>query len=958
MAEALVCIILEQLSSITTQEFRLVLDVDEEVQKLASNFQIFQMVLNDAEKRQVKEKPVKLWIDKLKDVSYDVEDVLDEWNTAILKSEIEKERGVGKISDLKRKVSSIIPSSSGYLSQVKQLFFRYDIAHKIKELNGKVDEIVREREIFRFELSRGIEEVERPKSTSFVDVSNICGHDKDRCDLISNLLGKGGHEERSPHVISLLGMGGIGKTTLAQLVYNDLAVKAHFQSRMWVCVSEPFNDVRVAKAIIQEVGGLSPDNNTELETLLKSICNLIKGSKFFLVLDDVWIEDYTIWEPFKLALQYGAQGSRILVTTRKERVAEIMGSAYRINLEALSDEDCWLIFSKIAFLEKSLQQCKQLEDLGREIAKKCKGLPLAARTLGSLMRFKKSKEQWKYVLDSSLWKLEDVEKGLFAPLLLSYYELPFTMKRCFSYCAIFPKDYVIYTNDLVKLWMAQGYLDLEENMDMELEIIGEEYFENLAMRSFFQDFEKDECNDMIRSCKMHDIVHDFAQLIMKNECFSIEVNGDKEFGIDSFHKSTRHLSITPRGETQFPVAVYTAKNLRTLLPLKTSFSNINHVLPDLLQHLTCLRALNLSCSSIEKLPDGVEKLIHLRFIDVSYNSKLKVLPESICNLCNLQTLNVSRCHGIEKLPQGMSKLIKLRHLVLHGINFTKPFPMGIGKLSSLRTLEQFVVSGRGDTGGCKLEELKLLNHLQGALVIKGLGNVIDVVEAENAHLKEKIHLCRVRLNFDGTSEESRRMKNNVLILNVLEPQPNLEHLQIYWYEGSIMFPNWIMSLTKLKKLEIIDCKNLDSIPPLGMLPFLESLEIRNADSVKKVGVEFLGIEFKDNKYKGLTASLILFPNLKSLTFWNMKEWEEWGGIGGLKEEDCFTIMPCLLYLEIVGCPKLKALPHFFHTTPLKELCIRESPILKEDCQKRDNGPKIIHIPRIYNIHLNLEEEDH
>ncbi|KAM3700017.1 hypothetical protein ACJW31_05G069500 [Castanea mollissima] len=953
MAEALVCIILEQLSSITTQGFKLVLGVDEEVQKLASNFQLIQMVLNDAEKRQVKEKPVKLWIDKLKDISYDVEDVLDEWNTAILKSEIEKERRV----DLKRKVSSIIPSSSGYLSQAKQLFFHYDFAHTIKELNGKVDEIVREKEIFRFELSRGIEEVERPKSTSFVDVSNICGRDKDRCDLISNLLGKVGHEVRSPHVISLLGMGGIGKTTLAQLVYNDHEVKAHFRSRMWVCVSEPFDNVRVAKAIIQELGGCSPDNNTELETLLKSICNLITGKKFFLVLDDVWTEDYTVWEPFKLALQYGAQGSRILVTTRKERVAEIM-SAYRINLEALSDEDCWLIFRKIAFFEKSLQQCKQLEDLGREIAKKCKGLPLAARTLGSLMRFKKSKEQWKNVLDSSLWILEDVEKGLFAPLLLSYYELPFTLKRCFSYCAIFPKDYVIYTNDLVKLWMAQGYLNSEENMDMELEIIGEEYFENLAMRSFFQDFEKDECDDTIRSCKMHDIVHDFAQLIMKNECFSIEFDGDKELGIDSFHKSARHLSLTPRGETQFPVAVYRAKNLRTLLPLKTSFSNINHVLPDLLQHLTCLRALNLSCSSIDKLPDTVEKLIHLRFIDLSYNRKLKVLPETICNLCNLQTLNVSRCHDIEKLPQGMSKLIKLRHLVLHGIDFTKPFPMGIGKLSSLRTLEQFVVSGRDDSGGCKLEELKLLNYLQGALVIKGLGNVIDVVEAENAHLKEKTHLRRLRLNFDGTSEESRRMENNVLILNVLDPHPILEHLQIYWYEGRTMFPNWIMSLTKLKELEIIGCKNLNSIPPLGKLPFLELLEIRNADSVKKVGVEFLGIEVKDKKYKGLAASLILFPNLKSLKFWNMKEWEEWGGIGGLKEEDGFTIMPCLLYLEIVGCPKLKALPHFFHTTPLKELCIRESPILKEDFQKRDSGPKIIHIPRTYNIHLHLKEEDH
>ena len=267
----------------------------------------------------------------------------------------------------------------------------------------------------------------------------------------------------------------------------------------------------------------------------------------------MWTEDYEIWELFRLVLQTGAQGSRILVTTRKRRVSEIMGSAYEINLEALCDEDYWLIFSKIAFLEKHLEHRKKLEDIGREIAKKCKGLPLAARTLGSLMRFKKSREQWNNVLDSSLWELEDVEKGLFAPLLLSYYELPFTMKRCFSYCAVSPKDYVIYTNDLVKLWMAQGYLHSEENMDME--IIGEEYFDNLAMRSFFQDFEKDEDDDRIRSCKMHDIVHDFAKLLTKNECFTIEVDGVKELGIESFNKCTRHLSLTPVDAQNSPSAM-------------------------------------------------------------------------------------------------------------------------------------------------------------------------------------------------------------------------------------------------------------------------------------------------------------------------------------------------------------------------------------------------------------------
>jgi len=153
-----------------------------------------------------------------------------------------------------------------------------------------------------------------------------------------------------------------------------------------------------------------------LQILLEKICELIQEKNFFLVFDDVWIEDYAMWKPFRDALKYcGSQSSRILVTTCKDKVAEMMESAHITNLGILSKEDCWLVFSKIAFYGKNYEDRNQLEDIGMEIAKECKGLPLAAKTLGSLLRFKRSREQWEMVLCSSLWGMEDVERGLFAP---------------------------------------------------------------------------------------------------------------------------------------------------------------------------------------------------------------------------------------------------------------------------------------------------------------------------------------------------------------------------------------------------------------------------------------------------------------------------------------------------------------------------------------------------------------
>ena len=269
---------------------------------------------------------MKLWLTNLKDASYEMDNVLDKWNTAMIKLEIEKGEEKAENAPIlkKKKVCSFIPFSSCCFRSVKKLGLRRDIAHKIKELSGEMDELFKERVGYGFELNRDTDVVERPKTTSLVDVSDILGRDKYRDDLVSKLLGEGSEGERSPYVISLVGMGGIGKTTLAQLAYNDDKVKDHFMIRMWVCVSQPFDPCRVANAIIQEVKRASP-NITEFQTLMQKIHDLVKGKKFFLVLDDVWTKEAKEWDPFKFALNCGAQGSRNVEFWSPHVVRELRG---------------------------------------------------------------------------------------------------------------------------------------------------------------------------------------------------------------------------------------------------------------------------------------------------------------------------------------------------------------------------------------------------------------------------------------------------------------------------------------------------------------------------------------------------------------------------------------------------------------------------------------------------------
>ena len=295
------------------------------------------------------------------------------------------------------------------------------------------------------------------------------------------------------------------------------------------------------------------------EALQQKIQKSIYGKKFLLVLDDVWTEDYQLWEQLKNCLKCGGGGSRILVTTRNESVARMMRSTYMHSLGSLPLEQCRALFSQIAFWGKSTDKIEELEETGKKIADKCKGLPLAVKALGSLMQSKNNKEDWENVLNSEMWELDVFEEKLSPALLLSYYDLPPPLKQCFSYCAIFPKDHTIQIDDLIKLCMAQSYLDSKS--DREMETIGREYFENLAAQSFFQDFEKDDKGNIVR-CKIHDRVHDLAQFLTNNECLIVE-DDCENLKANLSRQKGRHATLIVHGSTRFSFSVNNARNLHT-----------------------------------------------------------------------------------------------------------------------------------------------------------------------------------------------------------------------------------------------------------------------------------------------------------------------------------------------------------------------------------------------------------
>ncbi|KAF9610773.1 hypothetical protein IFM89_024629 [Coptis chinensis] len=320
----------DQLASVigkeVEHELRLVVDVRKEVKKLETKLTLIKAVLEDAEKKEIHENAVKIWLEDLKDVMYDADDVLDEWNTRIFISRIE-----GFTADGSHVANKMCSSLLSPCACFKHGGARYDIAHRIKDIRERLAEVALTNKD-QLHLLPSHSHAEPPQFTSsVVDVSEVFGRDLDKQEILSMLLCETSKQETQVRIpiLSIVGTGGFGKTTLAQLVDNEGTIATTFELKIWVCVSEPFDRERIAKEIIAHATGEKlPENVVGWDLLHEHLCNSVRGKRFLLVLDDIWTRDSGLWEPLKLSLNGGERGSKIIVTTRNEAVATMIGSIY------------------------------------------------------------------------------------------------------------------------------------------------------------------------------------------------------------------------------------------------------------------------------------------------------------------------------------------------------------------------------------------------------------------------------------------------------------------------------------------------------------------------------------------------------------------------------------------------------------------------------------------------------
>ncbi|XP_037454969.1 disease resistance protein RGA2-like [Triticum dicoccoides] len=764
----------------------------------------------------------------------------------------------------------------------------------------------------------------RPNTTPEIVEPEFYGRDDQKKEIVDGIT-HGDYCKDELTVVPLVGPGGIGKTTLTQHIYREL--ESSFQVSVWICVSLDFNANRLAQEIVKKIPKVNDEKENASDTEL--IQQRLKSKRLLLVLDDMWTYNEDEWIKLLAPLKHkgGEKGNVIIATTRIPEVASMVRTSNSsiINVERLGPKDIMSFFEVCVFgYQQPWEGHYELRDVGEKIVTNLKGFPLAAKTVGRLLRKKLKLDHWITVADSREWELQTRPNDIMPALKLSYDYLPFHLQKCFSYCALFPEDYEFGQKELVHLWIGLGILH-SCGQKKRIEDVGLHYLDDLVNYGFFKKNEKEDGPYYV----IHDLLHELAVNVSSYECLSIYSSSMRSIQIPP---SVRHLSIIIDNTDVRDTMTFQeyksylsalskrlrVQNLRTLMLFGEYHGSFVNTFRDLFRDAGTLRTVVLSGASysVEDMLLNFSKLVHLRYVRIkSVCNPDMCLPSVMIRSYHLEVIDLEKWGGSFGSTRHMSNLVKLRHFHVPKNNAELHSNIyEVGKLKFLEELRRFEV-GKEATG-FELSQLGDLTELGGSLGICNLEKVHRKDEGKELKLIHKNHLHKLTLEWDA-----KRSVNNLAeeqnVIESLVPHNNLQDLCIRGHRGANC-PSWLgghLTVENLKYLSLCDV-SWKTFPPLGELRFIDdpSEECKGLVSSQSFQIlkrlELVEIP-KLAKWVG-NGRCHLFSVLEVIIIQDCPELAELPfshpNCHQAKQEENMIWFPKLTELKIIRCPKLVSLP--------------------------------------------------
>ncbi|CAL5436122.1 unnamed protein product [Camellia sinensis] len=920
MTESAVTFLLRKLGSLIKEELKSLGGVKREIVFIRDELESLRAFLRVADAIEDSDPEIQAWVKQVRDVAHDTDDVLDEFMLRFAHRHHHHHRGFyGAVCKI--------------YYQIKNMKARRQTACDVQDIKTRVIDIAERRQRYGYKFSTSEQAsssdvannggcYDRRGDALLFEEDDLVGIDNPKQQLIDCVLDDADSRLK---VISVVGMGGLGKTSLIKKVYDDMKVKRHFQNHAWITLSQSFKIEEILTDLIQqlfdEVRQPIPQrfetmDSNSLKAVLKEF---LRESRYVLVLDDIW--SIEAWDAIKLALPNRNCGSRVLLTTRIGNVAstscrESHGYIYEMN--ALSPKESWTLFCKKTFQEKDCPP--HLIEISKSVLRRCEGLPLAIVVISGVLASKDQErvDEWELVNRSLGAEVEgsDMKKILF----LSYNDLPYYLKSCLLYLSNFPEDHLIDWMSTIRLWIAEGFVEVKE-FGKTLEEDAEAYLFELLNRSLIQVAMRRD-DGRIGKCRIHDLLREIILSKSRDHNF-LTIAGEGEGNMRCPEKA-RRLSIH-NTLPNIPEQGKCFSQLRSLLMFGVDEPMSESSMPLLFNGgLRLLKVLHLRNASLERFPGHVVKLFHLKYLSLR-GTNVKVLPKSIGLLWNLETLDLKNTY-VRELPVEILRLQKLRHLSLYRyetghiyLSFHCKYgfeaPSKIGGLQSLQKL-------------CFLEA----NHANGSTLVKEIGRLTQLrrLGILNLRREDGVGLCssieklsNLRSLYVTSIEE-----NEILDLQSLSPAP--QFLQRLYLRGYLeKLPQWITSLHGLTCLSLWWSKLKDD--PLKSFQDLPNLV-------------FLSLPYEAYEGEGLCFKAGRFQRLKRLYLGRLK------GLRWLTMEE--GTMSRLEDLLIFNCELLEELPSGIeHLSNLKILEL--SDMSDELISKLNPGVqdgdywKIQHIPKVW-----------